>query len=207
VLVVDNAHVGDGDRNAVFFPRLLRCLRRHGAAVCVVQSPADVYSYDGPRPIGIVLSGGPAMLTSRTCFRDVATNAAAMMRYPSCPVLGVCFGMQCLVHLFGGRLRRLRNHREGVLRTVPTGTRGCEFDITAGVNFRKGMRYSFSDATLEVPRGFNVVAESEDGIPVCIERDGQYFGVQFHPEASGRAGETLIGNFLLVCDLFAAQRA
>ena len=45
-----------------------------------------------------------------------------------------------------------------------------------------------------------VAASSEYGIsiPAVIERDN-LFGTQFHPEKSGKAGSTMIKNFLKMC--------
>ncbi len=53
-----------------------------------------------------------------------------------------------------------------------------------------------------VPTSYNdvVTAESDYGVrvPAVVEKDN-FFGTQFHPEKSGPAGKTIIGNFLGIC--------
>ena len=53
------------------------------------------------------------------------------------------------------------------------------------------------------PFSFKVIAKTKNGMIQAIEhKEKNIFGVQFHPEISGKAGEKLLDNFLKLCGLF-----
>ena len=190
ILLVDNAHTQE---HAAFYPLLRDALASlSGQRVLEARTAAEVSSVDPRHVTGVVLSGGPALLTRRLCVDTYAANLAALVLFGDRPVLGVCFGMQVMVKVFGGALRRLGRRRSGEreLRLVP-GTRSA---LLRGLPRRACFASAFVDATSEVPPGFRVVAETADGLPAAIER-GHLFAIQYHPEASGEHGRRVLTNF------------
>eukprot|EP00439_Symbiodinium_sp_Y106_P021883 s301_g2.t1 len=60
--------------------------------------------------IGLIVScGSPVVLTEPVDLREhVAKTTAAMLQFPDAPVVGICYGMQLLALLYGGRLAEQR---------------------------------------------------------------------------------------------------
>ena len=54
----------------------------------------------------------------------------------------------------------------------------------------------------EVPKSFKVIAKTSNGMVQAIQHKSKpIYGVQFHPEISGKSGELLLDNFLNLCEL------
>ena len=56
------------------------------------------------------------------------------------------------------------------------------------------------DFVESVPFSFKVIARTKNGMIQGIQhKEKDIYGVQIHPEISGRAGEKLLDNFLKIC--------
>ncbi len=129
----------------------------------------------------------------------------------SVPVLGICLGMQLLftAHAEGaggdvtglgilpGRVERFPAVKG--LRVPHMGWNSLmSFDQRSPLlaNITAESHFYFVHSYIAPPSSY-VTAWSEHGIkfPAVISKD-QWHGVQFHPEKSGSAGETILRNFL-----------
>ncbi|CAE7256896.1 unnamed protein product [Symbiodinium necroappetens] len=66
--------------------------------------------------IGLIVScGSPVVLTEPVDLREhVAKTTAAMLQFPNAPVVGICYGMQLLTLLYGGKLAEPLPYVDGV---------------------------------------------------------------------------------------------
>lgn len=141
------------------------------------------------RPRAVILSGGPASVYGEGAPRyDPALFEAGL------PVLGICYGMQLMAFLLGGRVERgdRREYGRALLEVTD------DSDLFAGVEPRTECWMSHGDLVLEAPPGFAVLARTE-GSPVAAfaDRRRRLYGVQFHPEVVHTPrGRDLLGNFL-----------
>jgi GMP synthase (glutamine-hydrolysing) len=142
------------------------------------------------RPTGIILSGGPSSV-----YDDGAPTADPELMEIA-PVLGVCYGMNLIAHLCGGRVQP-GTHREYGRAEIEVADADGLF-----AGFRPGERttvwMSHGDQVAALPPDFAVVAQSANSpIAAFRHRTRPVFGVQFHPEVAHtpRGGE-LIENFL-----------
>jgi len=136
----------------------------------------------------VVLSPGPGRPDDP---RDFALGRAVFEL--GLPVLGVCLGMQALVHVYGGRVGQVEPAHGDVALVSHDGT-----GVFAGVPTPfEAVRYH-SLAALEVPDELVVTARSEDDVVMGVaHRDLPLWGVQFHPESVlTRHGEVMVANFL-----------
>ena len=143
---------------------------------------------------GIVLSGSPASV--HDCAAPVPDDS---LLHRAVPVLGICYGMQHLMHAGGGLVSRTH------LREY--GRAGIEHEATsplfAGIPaaFRSWM--SHGDAVEGIAPGFRQIAHSEHGAVAAVESlpgSAPYpvFGIQFHPEVSHTEyGGRLLDNFAI----------
>jgi GMP synthase (glutamine-hydrolysing) len=142
-------------------------------------------------PKGIILSGGPASIYDKD-----APMADKGIFDLDVPILGICYGMQFMTSLLGGRVSGAADREYG----------NATITIEDNDNLFYGMQrrdrqtvwMSHGDRIDRMPDGFATLAGSENS-PVAAMADSsrRFFGVQFHPEvAHTPEGPRILKNFL-----------
>lgn len=139
---------------------------------------------------GIILSGSP-----HSVYDEDAPAPDPAVYERGLPVLGICYGLQRLVHDHGGRVERQKRREYGRARQQVRSGHPL-FDGLAG-GFLSWM--SHGDSIEALPEGAVLVSESEHGLPGCIAFPERGFvGIQFHPEVTHtEAGMQVLENFAL----------
>jgi GMP synthase (glutamine-hydrolysing) len=168
---------------------------------CEVYS--EIHPYNIPlagvksfSPKGIILSGGPASVYEKEApFCDPSIFRMGV------PVLGICYGMQMMAQLLGGKVTRSDKREYG--RANLTLTRECGlFRDLGGKGSRLVVWMSHGDTVKTLPPGFHAIAHSKNTPYAAIEEpQRRMYGLQFHPEVVHTPkGLNLIKNFLFhVC--------
>jgi len=143
----------------------------------------------GINPQGIVLSGGPSSV-----YEKGAPTVNPEILEMGIPVLGICYGMQLMGKLLGGRVQG-SGKREYGRTEMRVQQPGVLFD---GLNPQLICWMSHGDLVLEAPPGFDILAVTMNAPIASMEnREKKLFGVQFHPEVVHTPwGIELIRNFL-----------
>ncbi len=144
---------------------------------------------------GVVLSGGPgsvyeegALLPDRSVF-DMGV-----------PILGICYGMQAMAQMLGGRVEAVGEKEFG----------DTEFDVVYESKLFLDMPSEFrvwmshGDEVVEVPPGFVVSGITKAGKVAAIEdASRRFYGLQFHPEVVHTPrGMDVLSNFVFrICRL------
>jgi GMP synthase (glutamine-hydrolysing) len=168
---------------------------REAHVYCEIHPPTRTFEWIRDwKPKGVILSGGP-----NSVYGDSVPSADPRLLDAGIPVLGICYGMQLLSHLGGGRVVRA-DRREYGRALVQVGD-GKLFDgFTAGEETPVWM--SHGDHVDEPPPGYRTVASSLNSPIAAIEHgEKPLYGVQFHVEVAHtpRGGE-ILNNFLFgVC--------
>lgn len=195
------APVGIVDYGAGNIFSLTAALTRQGLAYEMVSEPEALTQYER-----IIIPGvghaGKAMAKLQT------SNMIDAIRQYTRPVLGICLGMQLLT-------RFSEEGNQELLNLIPLQTAAFENKIrlkvphmgwnTLQIGDSSGLLDQIPDSTyfyfvhsfyIEYNPKFTI-ASCEYGIKfsAIIQKDN-YYGVQFHPEKSGIAGEQLLRNFL-----------
>jgi anthranilate synthase/aminodeoxychorismate synthase-like glutamine amidotransferase len=112
------------------------------------------------------------------------------------PVLGVCFGHQCMGQIFGGEVVRAPNVMHGKTSQITHDGRGVFRGLPDP--FTATRYHSLVVARDTVPPVLEVTAESDDGLVMGLRhRELPIEGVQFHPESIlTESGHSLLENFL-----------
>jgi GMP synthase (glutamine-hydrolysing) len=140
----------------------------------------------------IIISGAPILLTE-TDSKPYLDYFEFIHHYKN-PVLGICFGHQVLGLLHGAQVNRGTEVREPQLI--------IQTDSSILFNGIKGDVEMMQDHCEEitVPVDFKCIARSATGENEAMQHKVKpMFGVQFHPEVSGRWGKQLLKNFLKTC--------
>lgn len=141
------------------------------------------------KPCGIILSGGPSSV-----YEENAPSVPLAVFEMGVPVLGICYGMQLMGHLLGGRVLHASHREYGRTRVEITSGQG----LFQGLARKTWCWMSHGDRVEAVPAGF-VVSASTDSAPVAAMEDNtrRLYAVQFHPEVVHTPeGKRMIENFL-----------
>ena len=146
-------------------------------------------------PKGIVLSGGP-----NSVFDEGAPTADPGILELGMPVLGICYGMQLVARLAGGKVvpsnQREYGRAEIAIRENKGLFAGFEPRATAIVWASHGDRVD------EPPPHFRVTATSANAPVAGMQHDQKpIYGVLFHPEVAHtpRGGEILHNFLFAIC--------
>ena len=113
------------------------------------------------------------------------------------PVLGICYGMQLIALLLGGKVVGGRAAR--VRAGHGAGARPAAACSTASPPAKRcPVWMSHGDRVETLPPGFEVIAESANCPAAAVAApDRNFWGVQFHPEVVHTPrGEEILANFL-----------
>jgi GMP synthase (glutamine-hydrolysing) len=160
------------------YTRLIARAIRELEVYCEVAPPslsAEEIQQRGPK--ALVLSGGP-----RSVYESQAPRLDPGIYELGLPILGICYGMQLIVHQLAGRVERSPQKAEYGVAEIEI----IEEDpLFAGLNVREPVWMSHGDVITELPPGFRALAYSV-GEPRLIAAlrngSGSIYGVQFHPE-------------------------
>ena len=156
----------------------------------------ELMPYDAPwerierlHPKGFILSGGPASV-----YEPNAPLAPPYVFESGLPVLGICYGMQALVHQLGGRVSPddRREYGHAVLHVAER-----DAPILAGLPPSMPVWMSHGDRVVELPPGFRSLAYSDNSPVAVMGNDRGIIGLQFHPEVVHTPeGKAVVRNFL-----------
>ncbi|MFT3708434.1 MAG: glutamine-hydrolyzing GMP synthase [Archangium sp.] len=142
-------------------------------------------------PKGIILSGGPMSVEqegSPRCIPEVFELGL--------PVLGICYGLQLMAKMLGGKVEK-SDHREfGPADVEVTKTRGPFAAFAAGATLKVWM--SHGDRVEALPPGFVAIGKtSSTQFAAAAHESKPIYGVQFHPEVVHTPqGKELLRAFL-----------
>jgi GMP synthase (glutamine-hydrolysing) len=155
----------------------------------IVRHDIDVDEVLRKRPIGLILSGGPASV-----YEPGAPDCDERIFKLGVPVLGICYGQQVMAQALGGDVGHTEVGEYGKVEVEVE----RDSSLLDGLPLHTTAWMSHRDAVVKPPPGFKVVA-STPTCPVAAmeDPDDGLYAVQFHPEvAHTPRGMDVMRNFL-----------
>ena len=176
-----------GSQTTQLIGRRLRELNTYCEIIPYNKLPEDLSGV-----AGVILSGSPYSVYDQEAFKVDLSSLRGKL-----PLLGICYGAQSLVHQAGGRVEPCDSREYG---RAHLSIRHEHDALMEGVSSGSTVWMSHGDTITELPKGFRIVASTEDVEAAAFRIDGEKtWGVQFHPEAyHSEEGLKILGNFLTV---------
>ncbi|MFH1127127.1 MAG: gamma-glutamyl-gamma-aminobutyrate hydrolase family protein [archaeon] len=177
-------------------PLIENILKKNKVAYDIKDQKTMLKSIDESRYNGIILSGGIPVLDKEIHFNTIRADIACLINC-DVPILGICVGHEIIGAACGAELIKLKTHS-----WIPD----LKIKILEKTGIFKGLpdeiiAYEHHSRYLKnVPSDLIVAASSrKDRIEAIFHRKRSIFGLQFHPEKSGKHGEKIFKNFLDIC--------
>ena len=174
-----------GSQYTQLIARRLRELEVYAEILPYSATPEQIR---GRSPAGIILSGGPDSV-----HRLGSPRPDPGIFRMGLPIFGICYGMQLLVSLHGGRVAPTRRREYGHADVTLTGAT----PLFIGVPKRLQVWMSHGDGAQNLRNGFKVLARTGTAPCAAIGDEARrWYGVQFHPEvAHTPQGGRILENF------------
>src|SRR6202166_3536302 len=176
------------DFGAQYTQLIARRIREQNVFSVVLPCTASLNEIKNCGPVGIVLSGAPWSVYDKD-----APPADPRLFELGLPVLGICYGLQFMVHTLGGKVRPAEKREYG----------HAEIDIIVdsplfrGLARRQPVWMSHGDEALELPPGFELTAKTSHAVAAIQNVAKYWYAVQFHPEVHHtRSGTEILRNFI-----------
>ena len=155
----------------------------------VVPFDISIEKIKEKNPKGIIFTGGPASVyesNSPKCNPEIFNLGI--------PVLGICYGMQLMMHTLGGTVSKADKREYGTI-DVTIDTSSLLFQNFNNVN---GFLMSHTDYVETLPDNFKNIGYTISCPNAAVANiEKKLYGIQFHPEVNNSVNGTMvIRNFL-----------
>lgn len=176
------------DFGAQYSQLIARRIREAGVYSEVFPCSTPVEKFYDEHVKGIILTGGPSSVYAEnalSCQKEVFSLGV--------PVLGLCYGMQLMAHMLGGKVVPATLAEYGHVKT-----RLVSNPIFDGLPGETVTWMSHTDQVVQLPEGFVSIANSDNCANAAMANiEKQLYGLQFHPEvAHTQRGFDMLVNFL-----------
>jgi GMP synthase (glutamine-hydrolysing) len=158
-------------------------------------------------PKGIILSGGPSSVYDRK-----APLPDKEIFDLDIPILGICYGMQLMSHMLGGKVAKSAKREYGRAELIIDDDSDLLKKIGARKQGGSGFKpdpsrvtvvwMSHGDRIVKQPKGFTPIAHTDNSpVAAMADKSRKFYALQFHPEvAHTDNGTKILKNFVFnVC--------
>ncbi len=162
------------DFGAQYNQLIARRVREQGVYSELLPPMSSIERIKGEGLSGVILSGSPDSVYSekgRRCLPEVFSLGV--------PVLGICYGMQLMTHMLGGKVEKapVREYAGVTAHFEPSPLFEGMPDSVVWM--------SHNDMVTEMPEGFSVISSTaECPIAAMQNEEKRLYAVQFHPEVA-----------------------
>ncbi|HEY4474158.1 MAG TPA: glutamine-hydrolyzing GMP synthase [Candidatus Paceibacterota bacterium] len=168
---------------------IARRVRDFGVKAEILPFDASAEAIQKLNPAGIILSGGPTGVDEKNAplpFKEIFELGV--------PILGICYGLQLMGHMLGGRVEH-GARREFGKETLSISKKDLIFK---GLSAKEIVWFSHGDEVTVLPTGFVKTASTKScRYAAFADEKRKIYGIQFHPEVTHTVhGGKILSNFL-----------
>ena len=168
---------------------IARRIREFNVFSVVLPCTVGLEQIQALAPAGLILSGGP-----NSVYDADAPAADPKVLDLDIPILGICYGLQFMVHHLGGKVESADRREYGHASVEVI----AETPLFRGLPGELDVWMSHGDEARELPPGFVLTAQTANALAGIANEARRMWAVQFHPEvAHTRHGMELLRNFVL----------
>ena len=177
------------DFGAQYTQLIARKVRELGVFSEIFPFNVSISKIKKENPQAIIFSGGPGSV-----YAEEAPLVPEEIFFLGIPVLGICYGLQLMAHVLGGKVASSTKREYGFASLVVKDRKG----LLAGIRQDSQVWMSHGDKVNRIPEGFVVTGLTSNSKAAVIEnREKKFFGVQFHPEVvHTKQGKKILSNFI-----------
>jgi GMP synthase (glutamine-hydrolysing) len=170
---------------------IARRIREQGVFSAILPCTVSIEEILQLEPAGLVLSGGPSSV-----YDAGAPVCDPRILALGIPVLGICYGMQWLTHVLGGRVERAERREYGPAQLDMEGNSTLFKGLSGDGRALKAWS-SHGDHVVGLPGGFSVTGRTDNAVAAFENVSRKLYGVQFHPEVNHTdRGAEILRNFV-----------
>ncbi len=156
---------------------------------------SEIHPYNVPLDIlksgkvkGFILSGGPSSI-----YEENAPKISSEVLDMDIPILGICYGLQLLMHLNKGRVNPAEKKEYGEAQLQINSSS----KIFEGIPDNSTVWMSHGDKVDEIPPEFETIAHTYNSPYAAVHHKTKpIWGIQFHPEVTHtNQGKKILENF------------
>tara|TARA_B100001094_G_scaffold333136_1_gene408927 strand:+ start:1548 stop:3095 length:1548 start_codon:yes stop_codon:yes gene_type:complete len=186
---VDQQRILILDFGSQYTQLIARRIREIGVYCEIWSWQSDKEEIAAFQPSGLILSGGP-----ESVMQEDAPHFHTELFELALPILGICYGLQAVVHQQGGHVKagsHVGEFGRTALEQVTTS------DLFQGVDQHLEVWMSHGDQIQELPQGFVTLAKTAHCPHAVVYHEAlQFYGLQFHPEVTHtQQGLNILENF------------
>ena len=174
---------------------IARRVREAGVYCEILPFNTSVEEIRAKAPRGLILSGSPSSVYDAEAPRP----DPRLLKELSCPLLGICYGLQVVAADLGGEVRPSKSREYGYARLKILDESSALF---TGLPMEMDVWMSHGDHVTVPPPGFRITARTDEALNAFESLSKRIYGLQFHPEvAHTPMGAQILRNFLVrVCE-------
>ena len=155
----------------------------------IVPFNTSIDKIKSKNPKGIIFTGGPASVfeeNSPKCDKEIFNLGI--------PVLGICYGMQLMTYLLGGKVQKADKREYGVTNVKINNSSKLFKDFENN----NDCLMSHTDFVEILPEGFENIGSTPSCPNAAMQNvEKNFYGIQFHPEVNHtNKGIDIIKNFV-----------
>ena len=192
ILVINNS---GPLKKAYSTPKIIEFLKINKIKYKIISNRLDlkdIILLNKHKIYGIILSGSDLKYSEKMCTCKINTNLICLLEF-SVPILGICFGFQTIGISFGGKISKLKRKINKMQEINLT-----DNELFQGLKRKTKFQQFHHDYLSDCPASFEIIAFN-DIIQGIKHIEKPIYGVQFHPELSGKTGNIILNNFINIC--------
>ncbi len=168
-----------------------RRIRDFGVNALLYPYTISLYDILLKKPKGIILSGGPFSV-----YKKNSPKLSSKIFKLKIPILGICYGMQLISLIFGGKIKKSIYKEYGKSNFIINDTENLLF---SDIPKKSIVWMSHFDEVKYIPNEFKIIGKTTYcNIAAITHIKKKIFAVQFHPEVENTVfGKNILKNFLI----------